>query len=210
MFLHKMGWLFQQVLYPSLTWSRYGAEKVIYLTFDDGPIPELTDWVLEILAEYDAKGTFFCVGDNIRKYPEIFQRVLADGHSVGNHTFNHLNGWKTENADYFSNVSDCAQMLESTQSEEKKPLFRPPYGRIRQSQIRQLKPDYEIIMWDVLSGDFSGSISPETCLQKSIRHTQAGSIIVFHDNLKANRNLQYTLPRYLAHFSAQGFVFRGL
>lgn len=204
-----MGWIFQKVLYPSLTWSRYSSEKVIYLTFDDGPIPNLTEWVLDELEQFNAKATFFCVGDNIRKHPQIFSRILEEKHKVGNHTFNHLNGWQTNDSEYFENIAQCDDSIENN-SEIFTSLFRPPYGRIKKSQIESILPKKEIIMWDVLSGDFSQSITPERCLHQSIRHTQKGSIIVFHDNLKAENNLKYVLPRYLKHFSKLGFEFRVL
>jgi peptidoglycan/xylan/chitin deacetylase (PgdA/CDA1 family) len=207
-----MGWLFQKVLYPQLTWSKYSAEKVIYLTFDDGSVPDYTEWVLSQLAVYQAKATFFCVGDNIRKHPKIFQKVLESGHSVGNHTFNHLNGWKTEKEKYIQNVVECQEIMSKhlSYSSTQKPLFRPPYGRITKEQIKVLLPHYEIIMWDVLSGDYSKEISPEICLKKSIQHTENGSIVVFHDSPKAAKNLHYALPRFLEYFLEKGYSFKGL
>ena len=209
--IHKMGWLFQKVLYPTLTWSRYNNDKVIYLTFDDGPIPEMTPAILDLLAKYNAKATFFCVGDNIKKYPEIYKRIWGEKHATGNHTFNHLNGWNTENETYLENIRLCATLMNQTPEITQSPkLFRPPYGRIKKSQIRALQKDYNIIMWDVLSGDFSASLSPENCLNKAIKYTQAGSIVVFHDNLKAKKNLDYVLPRYLEHFTDAGYTFKCL
>ncbi|MBT30964.1 MAG: polysaccharide deacetylase family protein [Thalassobius sp.] len=211
MMIHKMGWLFQKVLYPTLTWSRYNKDKTIYLTFDDGPIPEMTPGILDLLKTYNAKATFFCVGDNIRKHPEIYQRILKENHSTGNHTFNHLNGWKTPDNNYLENVGLCNSIIDkyAVNSNNSK-LLRPPYGRIKQSQIKQLKDNYEIIMWDVLTGDFAASISPESCLNKAIKYTESGSIVVFHDNLKAKRNLDYALPKYLEHFTKAGYSFKGL
>lgn len=209
MFLHKMGWLFQKVIYPSLTWSRYGNEKVIYLTFDDGPIPELTEWVLDELSRFNAKATFFCVGDNVRKYSQIFNRILEENHSVGNHTFNHLNGWENMDLAYLKNLAECDEIMGQVSGVSTN-LFRPPYGRIKKSQIKAVSPKKEIVMWDVLSGDFSQSISPQKCLEKSIKHTEKGSIIVFHDNLKAEKNLKYVLPKYLEHFANLGFRFETL
>ncbi|HUR32126.1 MAG TPA: polysaccharide deacetylase family protein [Saprospiraceae bacterium] len=192
-----------QALFPGLTWKMPSAAKEIYLTFDDGPIPEVTPWVLSTLDEYDAKATFFCVGDNVRKYPDIYERIIEDGHSVGNHTLNHLSGWATENISYFHNIRHCARMVHSG-------LFRPPYGKLRPSQIQFLQRHYHIIMWDVLSADFDNDISPEDCFQNVIQHAVPGSIVVFHDSLKAETNLRFALPMVLDHFSKQGYVFRAL
>ena len=192
-----------QALFPGLTWKVPSNQKEIYLTFDDGPIPEVTPWVLSTLDEYDAKATFFCVGDNVRKYPNIYKRIIEDGHSVGNHTLNHLSGWATENISYFHNIRHCARMVHSG-------LFRPPYGKLRPSQIQFLQRHYHIIMWDVLSADFDNDISPEDCFQNVIQHAVQGSIVVFHDSLKAETNLRFALPMVLDHFSKQGYEFRAL
>lgn len=192
--------------YPSLIWNKARSEKAIYLTFDDGPIPDVTDFVLKTLQDYDAKGTFFCIGDNIRKHPEVYDRLIAGGHRIGNHTFNHLKGWKTADERYLENFEQC-QALTGTK------LFRPPYGRIKKSQARAIKakhPEMDIIMWDVLSGDFDTSLAPEKCFKNVVRHTGNGSIIVFHDSLKAFDRLQYALPRTLAYFKERGFAFRTL
>ncbi len=192
-----------QALFPGLTWKMPTGDKEIYLTFDDGPIPDVTPWVLETLRQYDAKATFFCVGDNVRKYPEIYDLVVEDGHSVGNHTLNHLSGWSTENISYFHNIRHCARMVQSG-------LFRPPYGKLRPSQIQFLQRHYRIIMWDVLSADFDKDITPEDCFQNVIQHAVPGSIVVFHDSLKAETNLRYALPLVLEHFSKMGYTFRAL
>ena len=194
---------FIQSLFPNFHWKVPTSEKIIYLTFDDGPIPEVTPWVLEQLAQVDAKATFFCVGDNVRKHPEVFQQVLEAGHKVGNHTYNHLNGWTTENIPYFHNVRHCAQLVKSE-------FFRPPYGRLMPRQSQFLQRHYQIIMWDVLSGDFDQKITQEQCLQNVLQKTQAGSIVVFHDSLKAFDNLSYVLPRALEHFSELGYRFEAL
>lgn len=189
--------------YPSLIWNKTPSQRVIYLTFDDGPIPDVTDFVLKTLKSFNAKATFFCIGDNVRKNPEIFDRLKNDGHRIGNHTFNHLKGWKTEDTVYLQNFRQCQELTNTN-------LFRPPYGRIKKSQIRKLKaqfPDLQIIMWDVLSGDFDLGLSPEKCYHNVIRHTTNGSIIVFHDSLKAFDRLQYALPRALQYFSDQGYEF---
>lgn len=197
-----------RALYPNFVWRKPSDEKKIYLTFDDGPIPEVTEFVLETLGKYQAKATFFCIGDNISKNPSIFQQILKDGHSVGNHTFNHLRGWATEDVAYLENVVKCQTEIQKNGHHTK--LFRPPYGRIKLKQANALLPDYEIVMWDVLSGDFSQNLSPEIVLKKTIKHTEAGSIILFHDSIKANERMSYALPRFLEHFSTQGFQFSKL
>ncbi|TCD19380.1 polysaccharide deacetylase family protein [Pedobacter psychrodurus] len=189
--------------YPSLLWNKSRTEKVIYLTFDDGPIPNVTDFVLKTLKVFNAKATFFCIGENIVKHPEVFERVKNDGHAIGNHTFNHLKGWKTDNETYLQNTIKCQELTQTD-------LFRPPYGRIKKSQISNLKSqisNLNIVMWDVLSGDFDTKLSPEKCYQNVIKHTENGSIIVFHDSLKAFDRLSYTLPKVLAYFTDKGFTF---
>ncbi len=207
MFLHKTNFLIR-ALYPNFVWRKPSDEKKIYLTFDDGPIPEVTEFVMETLEKYQAKATFFCIGDNISKNPSIFQQILKDGHSVGNHTFNHLRGWATEDVAYLENVVKCQTEIQKNGHHTK--LFRPPYGRIKRKQANVLLSDYEIVMWDVLSGDFSQNLSPETVLKKTIKHTEAGSIVLFHDSIKANKRMSYALPRFLEHFSTQGFQFSKL
>jgi peptidoglycan/xylan/chitin deacetylase (PgdA/CDA1 family) len=176
------------------------------LTFDDGPIPIVTPFVLNILKRHNAKATFFCIGDNISKHTDIFEQVKAGGHSIGNHTFNHLKGWVTNNQIYLDNFLQTDKLLDT-------PLFRPPYGRIKRAQIQLLKkarPDLKIIMWDVLSGDFDTNLSPETCLKNVLKHTEAGSIVVFHDSLKAFDRLEYVLPRALEYWSKEGYSFNAL
>jgi len=209
--------------YPSLLWNKSRTEKVIYLTFDDGPIPNVTDFVLKTLKAFDAKATFFCIGDNIVKHPEVYAKVINDGHAIGNHTFNHLKGWKTDDETYLQNTLKCQQLTQTN-------LFRPPYGRIKKSQIRSLESliwsskfmapnnsqlpalnsKLKIVMWDVLSGDFDINLSPEKCYQNVINHTENGSIIVFHDSLKAFDRLEYTLPLVLKYFTEKGFTFSTL
>lgn len=189
--------------YPSLIWNKTRAQRVIYLTFDDGPIPDVTDFVLKTLKSFNAKATFFCIGDNIQKHPDIFGRLKSEGHRIGNHTFNHLKGWKTEDQVYLQNFRQCQELTNTN-------LFRPPYGRIKKSQISKLRrefPDLQIIMWDVLSGDFDLKLSPQKCYDQVVKHAENGSIIVFHDSLKAFDRLKYTLPRALQYFSEQGFRF---
>jgi peptidoglycan/xylan/chitin deacetylase (PgdA/CDA1 family) len=189
--------------YPSLTWNKARSKKAIYLTFDDGPIPDVTDFVLKTLREQNVKATFFCIGDNIRKHPKIFKQLLDDGHLVGNHTFNHLKGWKTDDLSYIENFELCQKLTNSQ-------LFRPPYGRIKKSQIKEIKqryPSMDIIMWDVLTGDFDLKLSPEACYQNVVKHTENGSIIVFHDSLKAFDRLQYALPKCIGYFKSKGYKF---
>ena len=192
-----------QALFPGLTWKMPADRKEIFLTFDDGPIPEVTPWVLETLASFGARATFFCVGDNVRKYPEIYKQVIREGHGVGNHTLNHLSGWSTENISYFHNIRHCARVVNSG-------LFRPPYGKLRPSQIQFLQRHYQIIMWDVLSGDFDRDLKPEECFQNVIQNAGPGSIVVFHDSLKAETNLKYALPLVLDHFKKEGYTFVAL
>jgi peptidoglycan/xylan/chitin deacetylase (PgdA/CDA1 family) len=189
--------------YPKLTWNKNRDQKVIYLTFDDGPIPDVTTFVLKTLKSFGAKATFFCIGENIVKHPDIFELIKKEGHQVGNHTFNHLKGWITEDHSYLRNFQQC-QELTSTN------LFRPPYGRIKKSQVRDIRaanPNTEIIMWDVLSGDFDPNLSPQKCYQNVVKHTRNGSIIVFHDSLKAFDRLEYALPLALHYFKEQGYRF---
>ncbi|WP_276358851.1 polysaccharide deacetylase family protein [Daejeonella sp. H1SJ63] len=197
-------WL--QWFYPKLTWHKNRRQKFIYLTFDDGPIPVVTPFVLNTLKKFNAKATFFCIGDNVRKHPDIFSLLEAEGHTVGNHTYNHLKGWKTDNKEYLKNFEECAELTGSR-------LFRPPYGRIKKSQIKIIKalyPATEIIMWDVLSGDWDQNISPEKCIQNVLKNAKNGSIIVFHDSEKAYGRLEHTLPVVLTVLNEQGFGFKTL
>jgi peptidoglycan/xylan/chitin deacetylase (PgdA/CDA1 family) len=195
---------------PGLLWRKATREKVIYLTFDDGPIPVITDFVLATLAQYQARATFFCVGENIRKHPDLARRVAAAGHQLGNHTFNHLKGWQTPLAAYLHNTELCAAELQPFLSADKPLLFRPPYGRLTRSQFRQIKQQYQVVMWEVLTYDFDNQLPAAACLAQTIRHTRPGAVVVFHDSLKASRNLQYVLPRYLAHFAGLGYRFEVL
>lgn len=194
---------FIRELFPNFTWRIPTTEKVLYLTFDDGPIPTVTPWVMEQLAAYNAKATFFCVGENVRKHPDIFDQLIQAGHVVGNHTQNHLNGWSTENLPYYHNVRHGAY---STKSE----LFRPPYGKLRPRQSQFLLRHYHIVMWDVLSGDFDPHISPEQCLDNVTSNAAEGSIVVFHDSVKAEEKLRYALPRVLEHYAQLGYRFEAL
>ncbi|MBE9463310.1 polysaccharide deacetylase family protein [Dyadobacter subterraneus] len=204
MFLHYSPfWL--KAIYPRYKWHVPTAEKEIFLTFDDGPIPDITEFVLDTLKQFEAKATFFCIGDNVKKHPAIFSKVISEGHSIGNHTFNHMNGWKSKDQEYLANIELCEKQLKLETN-----LFRPPYGRMKKSQSRQLPESKEIIMWDVLSGDFSAAVKPEVCLEKTIKYARPGSIVLFHDSLKAAKNMQYTLPRFLEHFSNKDYQFKAL
>lgn len=199
-------------VFSNQIWDLPNSEKKIYLTFDDGPTPEVTEWVLSVLKHYDAKATFFCIGDNIRKHSEIFSKVLSEGHTIGNHTFNHLQGWKTSNKDYLENTLLCNEEIQKHNTDKRHiKFFRPPYGKIRLSQSAKLrKQGYKIIMWDVLSADFDNNISPEQCLENVISNTTQGSIIVFHDSKKAFKNLEYALPKALEVLKEKGFKFEAL
>lgn len=196
-------------LYPDLIWRIPTVEKEIYLTFDDGPIPGPTDFVLETLKKYNCKATFFCIGDNVRKHPEVFSKVLEAGHIIGNHTFNHLKGWSASVTRYVENVKQFDDQVRQESSELKVKLFRPPYGRITRSQIKSLH-DYKIVMWDVLTIDYNKNVSPEECYKKSVGATRPGSIVVFHDSLKAEHNMMYALPRFIEYFLEQGYVFKAI
>jgi len=189
--------------FPSLIWKIPEEEKVLYLTFDDGPVPEATPWVLETLKKYNAKATFFCVGDNVRKYPFLYEQIQKDGHSVGNHTFNHLNGWTTKPEEYVKNIEKAAELIDSN-------LFRPPRGLLKNSHYQLIKSKYKVIMWNVLSIDYEKKLSPKQCSRNVISHAKPGSIIVFHDSIKAWKNMHYALPKVLEHFSNLGYQFRAI
>lgn len=202
-FFYTPRWL--QNWQSAYTWRIKNVSKHIFLTFDDGPIPEVTPFVLDTLKVYNAKATFFCVGDNVQKYPDVFARIREEGHTVANHTFHHLNGWKTEDEVYLQNIEACATCLPMDSK-----LFRPPYGKIKKTQLQVIRDTYQIIMWDVLTYDFDATLSPATCLQKAQKYTREGSIIVFHDSLKAERNLRYVLPAFMDWAVGKGFIFSKL
>ena len=192
-----------QSLLRSLIWSIKTPGKEIFLTFDDGPIPIITPWVVDELKKYNAKATFFCVGDNVKKHPEIYQLLLDNGHRVGNHTMNHLNGWKNYNKTYFENIAAAEKYITSD-------LFRPPYGKIKPTQIFRLKKKYKLIMWDVLTGDYDESKTGEECLNKIKKNVKSGSIIVFHDSIKAEKRLRYALPKCLEFLKTEGYTFSAI
>ncbi len=195
-------------IYPTLLWKLPTREKEIYLTFDDGPVPDVTLEVLKELERTKAQATFFCIGDNVQKHPEVFQQIIEQKHAIGNHTFNHLKGWTTNTDAYVKNVKQCEDSFILHGKSEGK-LFRPPYGRITKNQIESLS-EYTIVMWDVLTHDYNATLGQEYILRKSIEATRPGSIIVFHDSVKAYKNLSYVLPRYLDHFLNLGFEFKSL
>lgn len=202
-------------MYAGLLWDqtdKHANSSALYISFDDGPVPEITDFVLETLEKYQAKATFFCVGENVQKYPHVYHSILKHNHHVGNHTYNHLNGWKTDNPVYFENIALCeaTMKLQSGVALPRRKLFRPPYGKIKRSQIKHIRQNYLVVMWDILSGDFDPNFDAEKCLKKSIAHTQSGTIIIFHDSYKAEKNLKYVLPRYLDHFAQAGYRFLAL
>ncbi len=209
MYLVKTPW-WLKALYPQLTWHIETSEKIIYLTFDDGPHPEATPFVLDVLNQYRAKATFFCIGKNVKKHPSIYQEIIANQHAVGNHTQHHLNGWQTDTYTYVKDILWAANFIQSN-------LFRPPYGRITKSQIKEITiPPYinaqtfSPIMWSVLSGDFDISLSNEKCLDNVLKNTTSGSIVVFHDSEKAFQKLQYALPKMLEHFSNLDYQFHAI
>ncbi|MFN3840730.1 MAG: polysaccharide deacetylase family protein [Cyclobacteriaceae bacterium] len=196
-------------LYPELVWRMQGVDPTLYLTFDDGPVPGPTEFVLDQLKKYGVTATFFCIGDNVQKHPELFKRIATDGHAIGNHTFNHLNGWKTKAGEYIRNAEKFASEVALIYPGFTTNLFRPPYGRITRNQIRALYC-YRIIMWDVLTYDFNKMLSQEKCLTNSLRAVRNGSIVVFHDSVKAERNLMYTLPRFIEVCLQRGYRFNAI
>ena len=205
---------FVQRMFPRRFWALSQNQNSVYLTFDDGPIPEVTPWVLSILRKQQAKATFFCIGDNIQKHPEIFKAILKDGHSIGNHTLNHLNGWKTNSLNYVNNVQKAEETIlkfEDAKFPKTMKLFRPPYGKLTSTQSKMLKKNgYKIIMWNVLSADFDQTISEEKCLQNVLNNIQVGAIVVFHDSLKAEGKLRYVLPKLLNYISEKGWDCRSI
>ena len=202
MFKHTIPSIFPLIA-PNVTWKVKTNDKVLYLTFDDGPHPSITPMVLSILEEYNAKATFFCVGDNVTKYPEIFNDIINKGHTVGNHTFNHIKGWQSTNQAYIDNIKKAAEVIPSN-------LFRPPYGRIKPSQIKLLKNDYRIIMWSILTRDYDKSLNPYTALKHLNKLTKPGDVVVFHDSEKAKENMLVMLKGMLQHFNQQQYRFKAL
>ena len=201
----KTPWLLKK-FYPSCIWEIHTQKKIIYLTFDDGPHPIATPFVLHELNKYNAKATFFCIGKNVAEHPDIYKKILNEGHRVGNHTHNHLNGWKTSDSEYLSNIEQAAKYIDSN-------LFRPPYGRITKFQsscLKKSREDLKIIMWDVLSADFDRKISGETCALNVIGNTKKGSIVIFHDSEKAFERMKIALPETLNFFAGKGYNFEAI
>ena len=211
-FILKYPWILKK-LYPNRL-SRMATEKTLFLSFDDGPIPEVTPWVLAQLEKYAAKATFFCIGDNIGKHPEVFKKIKDNGHAIGNHTFNHLNGWKTSTSEYLENFKKTEQIIESELQKtlsSKEKLFRPPYGKIKNKQAAQITTlNYKIVMWDVITGDYNKGYDAQKCLENTLNLIRPGSIIVFHDSLKAEKNLKYILPKILEQYTQMGWQFKSL
>ncbi|GGK81974.1 polysaccharide deacetylase family protein [Rufibacter glacialis] len=196
---------------PKVWWDRAGAEKTLYLTFDDGPIPEVTPFVLEQLALFGAQATFFCVGENLERHAAVAKQALAQGHRLANHTQQHVKAWHLSPEAYLEQVAQCQAVLKELGAETAGPkLFRPPYGQMTPWHLRLLQPAYQVVMWNMLTYDFDETLSPETCLRKAVSFCKPGSVVVFHDSLKAEKNLRYVLPRLLRHFSDQGFSFKTL
>ena len=204
-YLVNTPWWIKKWIYPGYLWSMPETDKKIYLSFDDGPHPEATVFVLDELKKYNAKASFFCIGKNVAAYPDLYARIVAEGHATGNHTYDHMNGWKTNDKTYFENITKASKYIDTG-------LFRPPYGRITRFQARQAadKLGFTIVMWSVLSADFDTRISAQKCWNNVKRAAGNGSIIVFHDSEKAMERMKYALTQTLDYFSAGGFVFEKL
>ena len=201
-FVTTPWWL--RKFFPGCIWDVKTKEKEIYISFDDGPHPTITPFVLATLKKYDAKATFFCIGDNVKKFPAVYQQVIAEGHAIGNHTMHHINGWKTSDDAYLSDIDEAGKYISSN-------LFRPPYGRIKKSQLRKLQTGsstLKTVMWSVLAGDWIATLDPEKCLRQIKKAVYPGCIIVFHDSEKANDRMSYALPKLLEHFAAKGYTFK--
>jgi len=217
-YFNHSGWLFSQ-FFPGAEWRHKvkSESKTIYLTFDDGPVPEATPYVLDQLKRYNIKATFFCVGGNIQKYPELYKRILEEGHRTANHTYNHLNGWTHADDYFFANIMACEAMMEKLEENIEMPeawkterLFRPPYGKMKRAQCDYLKTIYRVIMWDVITGDFDKVRGAEKCLQTATNDTRDGSIVIFHDSIKSLSNIEYALPKYIEQCLKAGYQFKTL
>lgn len=191
---------FVRCLYKSVLWRKSPNEKIVYLTFDDGPIPEVTPWVLDVLDRYGVKATFFCVGENVMRHPDVYKDVLARGHRTGNHTYNHYRGLFRNSEEYLANIEKAAQYIDSD-------LFRPPHGDMKWSQLRTIRKHYQVVQWDVISRDYNPDLEPDKVLAIVMKYARNGSIIVFHDSLKAARNMKYALPKAIEYLQEQGYAF---
>ncbi|AWI27196.1 polysaccharide deacetylase family protein [Flavobacterium pallidum] len=201
---------FIKKFFSRYVWDIPNSGKTVYLTFDDGPTPKVTEWVLDVLNEHQIKATFFCIGNNISNNPAIFKRILNEGHSVGNHTYNHLKGWNTEDNTYLENFDLCQNVMAENNAPDLK-LFRPPYGRIKSAQATEiLKLGYKIIMWDILTVDYDKKVTPEKCIENATKKTTSGSIIIFHDSIKAFGNLEKALPETIRILKGKGYRFAAL
>lgn len=201
-FVTTPWWL--RKLFIGCIWDIKTTEKVIYLTFDDGPHPVITPAVLNELYKYNAKATFFCIGDNVKKFPEIYQQVINEGHAIGNHTMHHINGWRVADTTYLDDIAAAGELITTN-------LFRPPYGRVKNSQLRKMKviaPNLKTIMWSVLAGDWIAALDPEQCFQQVKKAVYPGCIIVLHDSEKANGRMSYVLPKLLQYFTEKGYKFK--
>ena len=206
MYFFKTPKLFE-FLYPEAVWHGARDNKRVYLTFDDGPIPIVTDYILDLLSDLNIKATFFCVGENVKNNPESFKRIIRDGHCIGNHTYNHLNGWKVEEQLYLENIKLCDDIFKEFGYKDNYKLFRPPYGKIRRKVLKKLKDNHKVIMWDVLSYDFANNVSIEKCLIKSLRYTQNGSIIIFHDSKKTFEKIKFVISQYVKSLMDKNYEF---
>ncbi len=198
----KTPYLIKKIYY-SLIWDLRDGKKEIYLTFDDGPTPSVTPRVLDILDSYNAKATFFCIGKNVERYPAIYDEILKRGHAVGNHTYSHLKGWEINNREYYADIELAGALIKSK-------LFRPPYGKIKRTQLKYLRHYYNIIMWDVISMDFNEKISNEKCLSVVLENIRPGSIVVFHDSVKASGKMFYALPELIKEYSILKYNFSSI
>ena len=201
-YLVKTPWWLKK-LYPGCVWDMPVKEKTLYLSFDDGPHPTITPFVLQQLKKFNAKATFFCIGENVARYPDVFQQVIDEGHAVGNHTYQHLNGWKTSGSDYFSDIKKAGEYINSR-------LFRPPYGRIKRSQLRQLtkgENKMTVVMWNILAGDWDPTVDPSICFERIKKEISDGDIIVLHESEKAWDRMSYCLPGLLEYYALKSFCF---
>jgi len=195
----RLPWLLTR-LFPGAVFRVQTNQQEVFLTFDDGPVPEVTPWVLELLKKEGLKACFFCVGENVQRNPELFKRVQDEGHLVGNHTFNHMQGLKNNDQDYYANVETAARYIPGK-------LFRPPHGLLRIRQFKKLKDDYRFIMWDIISCDFDKTLSPEQVSRNVLRNARPGSVIIFHDSIKAEKNMKQALPLVIKGLREKGFTF---